>query len=233
MSLSAETTEDKNPTLTWEAVLAQEKLKPYFKNILATIESERALGKTIYPANSDIFNAFKLTPLEQVKVVILGQDPYHGDRQAHGLCFSVNRGIQLPPSLQNIFKEIYSDLGHPKPQHGCLESWAQQGVLLLNSVLSVEADLPGSHAKLGWQQFTDFVITALSKHCSNLVFLLWGAYAQKKLELIDQSRHHILTAAHPSPLSASRGFLGCKHFSRCNQLLETSQKTAINWQITN
>ncbi len=233
MSLLAESTTSPGTTLTWETLLAQEKLKPYFKNILSKIESERALGKTIYPANSDIFNAFKFTPLDKVKVVILGQDPYHGDGQAHGLCFSVKRGVQLPPSLQNIFKEIYSDLGIPKPQHGCLESWAHEGVLLLNSVLSVEADLPGSHSKLGWQQFTDFVISALSSHCTNLVFILWGAYAQKKLELIDQSRHQILTAAHPSPLSASRGFLGCKHFSRCNQLLENCHKTPINWQISN
>ena len=215
----------------WKDLLAEERQSDYFKNILKFIENERSTGKIIYPGNSDIFAALKHTEFHNVKVVIIGQDPYHGPNQAHGLCFSVKPGVASPPSLQNIFKELKADLNLPIPNHGCLLSWTTQGVLLLNSVLSVEAGKPGSHASIGWQKFTDKTISILSEQREKLVFLLWGAYAQQKAELIDASKHYILKAAHPSPFSAHRGFLGCKHFSKSNELLKANGYTEIDWKL--
>lgn len=195
--------------------------------------AEKAQGKVIYPAGSDYFNALNRTPFDAVKVVILGQDPYHGPGQAHGLSFSVPRGVKPPPSLANIFKEIQADLQLPDSDfaHGCLESWAAQGVLLLNSVLTVEQHQAASHQGKGWETFTDAVINAISQREQPCVFLLWGGYAQKKGAVIDQSRHQVLAAPHPSPLSAYRGFFGCGHFSACNQALEQLGETAIDWRI--
>jgi len=187
----------------------------------------------IYPAGSEYFNALNSTPFEAVKVVILGQDPYHGPNQAHGLCFSVRQGLPLPPSLKNVYKEIQSDLGLVSADfsHGCLEGWASQGVLLLNSVLTVEQNHAASHQGKGWEIFTDRVIESLSRREKPCVFLLWGTYAQKKGVVIDRAKHKVLTAPHPSPLSAHRGFLGCKHFSQCNRLLEQLGETAIDWRV--
>lgn len=217
---------------TWSDVLAQEKSQPYFQHIMTYVAAERAAGKTIYPPQTDVFNAFKLTELNQVKVVILGQDPYHGPNQAHGLCFSVLPGIKPPPSLLNIYKELATDIaGFRIPQHGFLQSWAEQGVLLLNTVLTVEQGQAHSHAKIGWETFTDKVIEQLSVHTQGTIFLLWGSHAQRKGVVIDQTKHHVLHAPHPSPLSAHRGFLGCRHFSLANQLLEQQNKPAINWQV--
>lgn len=218
-------------TLTWKDVLGEEKEKPYFKAILEFVKKERAAGKKIYPPHKDMFNALKFTPYEQVKVVILGQDPYHGPGQAHGLSFSVQPGVPFPPSLQNIFKELHSDMGIPSPKTGCLEKWAQQGVLLLNAALSVEAGKPQSHANIGWHEFTDSVISSLNESPNEIVFLLWGAYAQKKSVLINTLRHHILKAPHPSPLSANRGFFGCKHFSKANELLRQAGREEIDWSL--
>ncbi len=217
--------------LSWKSVLSTEKEKPYFKSILSRIEEERKKGQVIYPKNADIFNALQLTPFEEVKVVILGQDPYHGPNQAHGLCFSVQAGVQPPPSLQNIFKEIHDDLGLPIPKHGHLEKWAKQGVLLLNAVLSVRAGLPQSHTDIGWEQFTDKIISELNSKRTGIVFLLWGSSAQKKGAVIDPTKHFILTAPHPSPLSAHRGFMGCKHFSKTNEILKKQGKTQIDWSL--
>jgi len=217
--------------LSWKDVLAGEREKEYFRGLIAFIEKERRAGKIIYPANSEIFNAIASTPFDQVKVVIVGQDPYHGPNQAHGLCFSVKKGVPPPPSLLNIFKELKSDLGINPPNHGCLEHWASQGVLLLNAVLTVESGRPQSHANLGWERFTDRIIQELNARQKGLVFLLWGAYAQKKCAVIDRSRHHVLESVHPSPLSASRGFLGCRHFSKANQLLEQEGKSPIDWSL--
>ncbi|KAA8995512.1 uracil-DNA glycosylase [Affinibrenneria salicis] len=218
------------PSLTWRDVLAQEKEQPYFVDTLKFVASERAAGKTIYPPQPDVFNAFRFTELHAVKVVILGQDPYHGPNQAHGLSFSVRPGIPAPPSLVNIYKELSSDIeGFAIPQHGFLQSWAQQGVLLLNTVLTVEAGKAHSHANLGWETFTDRVIAALNEQREGIVFLLWGSHAQKKGTIINPQRHHVLKAPHPSPLSAHRGFLGCRHFSRANQLLEQQGLTPIDW----
>jgi uracil-DNA glycosylase len=217
--------------ITWENLLGEEKQKPYFKELLARVEQARTVGKTVYPSNSEIFNALKLTPLSKVKVVILGQDPYHGPGQAHGLCFSVKQGTPPPPSLENIFKELKSDLGILRPSHGCLEKWAEQGVLLLNSVLTVEANTPGSHSTWGWQTFTDHIIQSLSEHSPYLVFILWGAYAQKKEALIDKTKHTAICAPHPSPLSAHRGFLGSKPFSKCNNLLQARGLKPIDWSL--
>lgn len=216
---------------TWQSLLAQEKQKEYFKSILAFLNDQYRLGKTIYPKKSDLFNALKLTPFQNVRVVIIGQDPYHGVNQAHGLCFSVAKGVSPPPSLLNIFKELESDLGIAMAPHGCLESWAKQGVLLLNTSLSVEARKPQSHSHIGWQQFTDQVIDCLNQHQHPIVYLLWGSHAQKKQPLIDSSKHHILKAPHPSPLSAYRGFFGCKHFSKANTLLTQNQRPPIDWSI--
>ena len=195
--------------------------------------AEKAEAKVIHPGGSEYFNALNSTPFDSVKVVILGQDPYHGPNQAHGLCFSVRQGLQLPPSLKNIYKEIQSDLGLSSHEfsHGCLEGWASQGVLLLNSVLTVEQNKAASHQGRGWEVFTDRVIECLSRREKRCVFLLWGNYAQKKGVVIDRAKHKVLTAPHPSPLSAYRGFLGCKHFSQCNSLLREWGETAIDWRV--
>ncbi|MGE4802061.1 uracil-DNA glycosylase [Yersinia hibernica] len=218
-------------SLSWHDVIGQEKEQPYFKDTLAYVAAERHAGKTIYPAQKDVFNAFRLTELDQVKVVILGQDPYHGPNQAHGLSFSVLPGVPAPPSLVNIYKELATDIpGFQRPNHGFLQSWAEQGVLLLNTVLTVEAGNAHSHANLGWETFTDKVIAALNEHRDGIIFMLWGAHAQKKGRIIDTQRHFILKAPHPSPLSAHRGFLGCKHFSQANQLLQQHGQQPIDWQ---
>jgi uracil-DNA glycosylase len=217
---------------TWEDILGQEKQQPYFQRMMQFVESERAAGKTIYPPSQDVFNAFNLTELGKVKVVILGQDPYHGPNQAHGLCFSVLPKIKTPPSLVNIYKELATDIpDFIIPQQGFLKNWAEQGLLLLNTVLTVEQAKAHSHAKIGWEQFTDTVIQQLSDHCKGLVFLLWGSHAQKKGVEIDTQKHHVLIAPHPSPLSAYRGFFGCKHFSKTNELLKQQNKSPINWQV--
>ncbi|MGL4350081.1 MAG: uracil-DNA glycosylase, partial [Plesiomonas shigelloides] len=193
------------PELNWSDVIGAEKQQPYFLDTMAYVAAERAAGKEIYPPEHDVFNAFRYTPFEQVKVVILGQDPYHGPNQAHGLCFSVLPGVPVPPSLVNMYKELAQDIaGFQIPQHGYLKSWADQGVLLLNTVLTVERGQAHSHAKLGWETFTDRVIAAVNEHRQGVVFLLWGAHAQKKGRIIDRQRHHVLTAPHPSPLSAHR-----------------------------
>lgn len=218
--------------LDWKTLLASEKEKEYFCAILNFLKAERASGKIIYPAQENVFNALKFTPFSDMKVVIIGQDPYHNPGQAHGLSFSVPKGIAKPPSLLNIFKELKNDCGIEIPKHGCLEHWAQQGVLLLNAVLTVEENKPGSHANIGWQQFTDTIIHKINQHPEQIVYLLWGSYAQKKRELIDTKKHVILTAPHPSPLSAHRGFLGCKHFSKANALLIKAGRTPIDWQIS-
>lgn len=218
-------------SLTWEDAIGEEKQQSYFQNVLQFVKDERKKGKTIYPKQSDIFNAFKAAPFDQVKVVIIGQDPYHGPNQAHGMCFSVQHGIAPPPSLKNIFQEIHDDLGLPIPQHGCLQHWADQGVLLLNTVLTVERGNAHSHAGKGWERFTDKVISMLNEKRDGLVFLLWGSHAQKKGELIDPTRHYLLKAPHPSPLSAHRGFLGCKHFSKANTILNKLGITPIDWGL--
>ncbi|MDF7670794.1 uracil-DNA glycosylase [Orbaceae bacterium ESL0721] len=217
--------------LTWHDVIGAEKEQAYFQQAMQFVAAERAAGKTIYPPAHDIFNAFRFTPFDQIKVVILGQDPYHGPNQAHGLSFSVLPGIKPPPSLLNIYKELSTDInGFTIPNHGYLASWAEQGVLLLNTVLTVEAGQAHSHAKIGWEIFTDHVIAAINEQLQGVVFLLWGSPAQKKGQFINRQKHHVLTAVHPSPLSAHRGFFGCRHFSKANQLIEAQGKTAINWQ---
>ena len=213
---------------SWEKVLQTEFDKPYFKDLTDFVRSEYATA-TIYPPASLIFNAFNLCPFSKVKVVIIGQDPYHGPGQAHGLCFSVNDGVQFPPSLQNIFKEIKSDLDIPIPTSGNLTRWAEQGVLLLNATLTVRAHSAGSHQKKGWETFTDSVIRILAERKENLVFILWGAYAQKKGAFIDNNRHLILSSAHPSPLSAYNGFFGNHHFSLTNEWLQKHGIDTINW----
>ncbi|ACS86573.1 uracil-DNA glycosylase [Musicola paradisiaca] len=217
-------------SLTWHDVLAQEKQQPYFTQTMTFVHQERAAGKVIYPPQKDVFNAFRFTEFHAVKVVILGQDPYHGPNQAHGLSFSVRPGVPAPPSLVNIYKELANDIpGFTTPDHGFLQSWAQQGVMLLNTVLTVEAGKAHSHANLGWETFTDKVIETLNAHREGIVFLLWGSHAQKKGSMIDPKRHHVLKAPHPSPLSAHRGFLGCRHFSQANALLEQQGDTPIDW----
>ena len=216
---------------SWLAVLGAEFEQPYMQNLRGFLRDQSQSGKTLYPPSKQIFNALDSTPMDKVKVVILGQDPYHGPGQAHGLCFSVVRGVPAPPSLMNIFKEIEADLGLPIPEHGCLESWATQGVLLLNAVLTVEHKQAGSHAGKGWEQFTDKVIQAVNDQCEGIVFLLWGAYAQKKGALIDNQKHCVLKSVHPSPLSAHRGFLGCKHFSKTNHYLESRGEQPIDWAV--
>ena len=215
---------------SWKEALKSEFEKPYFASLVRYLHEEKAAGKVIYPPGSQIFRAFDLTPVSAVKVVILGQDPYHGPGQAMGLSFSVPDGVVAPPSLKNIFREIETDLGIR--MSGCpnLEKWARQGVLLLNSVLTVQAGMPTSHRRIGWQEFTDAVIRYLSAHTEGIVFLLWGRYAAEKAALIDTSRHHVLTAAHPSPL-ARGAFFGCRHFSRTNQILLSEGKTPIDWQL--
>jgi len=216
---------------SWQKKLADELNEPYMCALQDFLTEQRSAGKIVYPSEPHIFNAFKLTPLNSVKVVILGQDPYHGENQAHGLSFSVERGVKIPPSLRNIYKELHSDLGIELPEHGDLTQWAEQGVLLLNSVLTVEQAQAASHKNKGWERFTDKVINEINQNCNNVVFLLWGAYAQKKGESIDASRHLILESAHPSPLSARRGFIGCRHFSQANNYLKSSGYEPIDWQI--
>jgi len=218
--------------MTWQQLLGEEKQQPYFTDTLANVEQARLAGQVIYPPQSDVFNAFKLTELDKLKVVILGQDPYHGPNQAHGLAFSVRHGVRVPPSLQNMYKELL--LEYPDfqiPAHGCLDDWAKQGVLLLNTVLTVEATKPNSHRHLGWEKFTDKVVAQINDQCQGIVFLLWGAHAQKKGRFIDRQRHVVLEAPHPSPLSAHRGFLGCGHFKLANELLVKQGKPPINWQL--
>ncbi len=213
---------------SWKLKLSDEFEKEYFMKLVSFVREEYRTH-TIYPPGSLIFNAFNLCPFDKVKVVIIGQDPYHGPGQAHGLCFSVRDGIPFPPSLVNIFKEIESDLGIPFPKSGNLERWAIQGVLLLNAILTVRANMAGSHQGKGWEQFTDSVIRILNEQKRNLVFLLWGAYAQQKGAVIDRSKHLVLESVHPSPLSATRGFFGNKHFSRCNEYLISNGIEPIKW----
>ncbi|NJO24691.1 MAG: uracil-DNA glycosylase [Bacteroidia bacterium] len=216
----------------WKEVLKDEFTKPYFLQIVTFLKTEKLTGKTIYPPGSLIFNAFDKTPFAKVKVVLLGQDPYHGPGQAHGLCFQFPDGVAPPPSLINIFKEIESDIGVGMPsRYGNLSKWAEQGVLLLNAALTVRANEPLSHSKIGWMEFTDAVIKKVSERKKGMVFLLWGKFAQEKQVLIDETKHHVLKAAHPSPFSADKGFFGCKHFSKTNDLLRKEGLDPIDWKI--
>ena len=216
---------------TWQDALGPQKEAEYFTRLLARVEAEREAGKVIYPPQQDVFNALKYTLLESVKVVILGQDPYHGPDQAHGLCFSVLSGVKTPPSLVNIYKELASDVGFTPVRHGFLESWAKQGVLLLNTALTVEQGNAASHRGKGWEHFTDRAIETVSQHAESCVFLLWGSHARQKKALIDTSRHLVLESPHPSPLSARCGFFGNHHFSRANQFLQEQGRTPIEWQL--
>lgn len=216
---------------SWKQRLAAQFASEGMQRLRAFLLAEKAAGKQIFPPGAQIFAALDHTPFEAVKVVILGQDPYHGPGQAHGLCFSVQPGVAAPPSLLNIFAEIERDLGHPRPRHGCLLSWADQGVLLLNSVLTVESGRAGAHQGKGWEPFTDAIIDLLNREREGLVFLLWGSHAQAKGRLIDPRRHHVLKAPHPSPLSAYRGFIGCGHFSEANRLLSARGLSAIDWRL--
>lgn len=217
---------------TWKEVLKEEFDKPYMKSLGDFLRAEKMAGKVVYPKGSLIFNALNSTPLNKVKVVILGQDPYHGPNQAHGLSFSVQPGVTPPPSLVNIYKELKRDLNIDPPPHGCLQSWAEQGVLLLNTSLTVEANKAASHSKQGWQLFTDKIIEAVNSQCEHVVFILWGSHAQSKRNLIDPQKHLILCSAHPSPLSAHRGFFGCGHFSKTNYFLQQQGIPPINWQLS-
>lgn len=217
---------------TWQQLIETEQSKVYFKDLLHRVDIKRAEGVIIYPPAGDVFKAFELTPFDQVKVVILGQDPYHGPNQAHGLAFSVNEGIAFPPSLQNIFKELATDIeGFQIPMHGDLRAWARQGVFLLNTVLTVQQAQANSHADWGWEQFTDEVINVLNTEREHLVFILWGAHAQKKGRVIDKKKHLVLTSPHPSPLSAYRGFFGSRPFSKANQYLVEHGLEPIDWQL--
>ncbi len=216
---------------SWKEVLKQEFEKPYFQQIPLHLKTEKSQGKTIYPPGSLIFNAFNTTPVNNVKVVIIGQDPYHGPGQAHGLCFSVQNGVAPPPSLINIFKELHDDIGMAIPNHGNLTKWAQHGVFLLNASLTVRAGEPMSHSKIGWVTFTDTVIKKISDTREHVVFMLWGKFAQDKKMLIDESKHLVLRAAHPSPLSAFNGFFGCKHFSKANQYLVSKGIDPVDWSL--
>ncbi|MFN5128080.1 MAG: uracil-DNA glycosylase [Sphingomonadaceae bacterium] len=217
----------------WEAQLRSALTTKEILALQGFLDAELAAGKTIFPPQDAWFRALELTPLDKVRVVILGQDPYHGPGQAHGLCFSVPPGVRPPPSLNNIYKELGRDLGLPRPRHGCLEHWARQGVLLLNSVLTVEMAKAASHSKKGWEPFTDAIIAQVNDKAEPVVFMLWGAYAHKKAANVDASRHLLLKAAHPSPLSAHNGFLGCKHFSQCNAFLVSSGLPPIDWTLPN
>lgn len=218
--------------LNWDSLIKAEQDKAYFQELNRFLSQERSSGKKIFPSQECVFEAFNLTAFQDVKVVILGQDPYHGENQAHGLSFSVQDGVKVPPSLRNIYKELSSDIdAFEIPLHGNLTSWAKQGVLLLNTVLTVEEGLAHSHAKKGWESFTDQVIKAINGELTKVVFILWGAHAQKKREMIDESKHHILASVHPSPLSARRGFFGCQHFSKTNLYLQENGKKTINWKI--
>jgi len=216
---------------SWKRRLAPEFSEPYMRELRAFLLERKRAGATVYPPGQQIFNALDSTPFDAVRVVVLGQDPYHGPRQAHGLCFSVQPGITPPPSLVNIFKEIESDLGHAPPDHGCLQAWAQRGVLLLNAVLTVERGQAGAHQGKGWERFTDQIVRLLNAERDGLVFLLWGGYALKKGRVIDRERHCVLTAPHPSPLSAHRGFFGCRHFSRANAYLEGRGEAPMDWSL--
>lgn len=216
---------------SWKIALSDAFVQPYFEQVVTHLKTEKNSGKTIYPPGPLIFSAFEHTPFDAVKVVVLGQDPYHGPNQAHGLSFSVPTGVALPPSLLNIFKELRADIGMPIPSTGDLSAWAQQGVLLLNAVLTVRVNEPASHAKIGWMDFTNQVIKTISAQKQGVVFLLWGKFAQEKEVLIDGTRHLILKAAHPSPFSADKGFFGCKHFSKANAYLVAQGKDPINWQL--
>ncbi len=214
---------------SWKSRLSAEFSKPYMKELRGFLNQQRLAKKIVYPRGSEFFAAFNLTPFEKVKVVILGQDPYHGPNQAHGLCFSVKPGVDVPPSLKNIYKEMKDDLKIETPQHGFLQSWAEQGVLLLNATLSVQAGIAGSHQKKGWEQFTDAVIDHLNRERKGLVFVLWGSYAQKKGAFIDRQKHFVLESPHPSPLSAHRGFLGSRPFSKINSYLKANGQAPIDW----
>ena len=216
---------------SWQPWLNAEFDAPYMQQLKQFLQQEKAAKKIIYPHSSHWFHALEATPLDQVKVVIIGQDPYHQPGQAHGLCFSVRPGIKTPPSLVNIYKELHSDLGVTPVNHGYLESWAKQGVLLLNAVLTVEDSQAASHQGRGWEQFTDRVIATVNEQCEHVVFLLWGSYAQKKGAVIDPQRHLVLKSAHPSPLAAYRGFFGCKHFSQANEYLLRCGRDPIDWQL--
>ena len=216
---------------SWKEVLKDEFTKPYFQQITAHLKTEKATGATIYPPGPLIFNAFNTTPFDEVKVVILGQDPYHGKGQAMGLSFSVPPSIKPPPSLVNIFTELHNDVGMAIPQSGDLTKWAQQGVFLLNAILTVRAKEPASHQKSGWQQFTDKVIQVISDKKEGVVFMLWGKFAHEKQALIDETKHFVLKAAHPSPYSADKGFFGCRHFSKANDLLVKQGKDPIDWSL--
>lgn len=215
---------------SWLSALGEEQNKPYYQQLYHFIGEERR-KYPVYPAGPDVFNALRYTAYDQVRVVIIGQDPYHDENQAHGLSFSVRPGITPPPSLVNIFKELHDDIGFRIPNHGCLIPWAEQGVLLLNAVLTVRAHQANSHQGKGWETFTDMVLRSVNAKSSRVVFLLWGSYAQRKAELIDASRHTILKAPHPSPLSASRGFFGCRHFSKANSALKSASQPTIDWQL--
>ncbi len=231
---AAASTADNRPIkleASWLRVLAPEFEQPYMRELRQFLRERKQQGEEIYPPADKWFSALDTTPFEQVRVVILGQDPYHGPGQAHGLCFSVQPGVPSPPSLVNIFKELQADLGIPPSPHGCLNHWAEQGVLLLNSVLTVEQGKAGAHQNKGWETFTDSVVDHLNREREGLVFLLWGGYAQRKGNRIDRSRHCVLQAPHPSPLSAHRGFLGCRHFSQANAYLQSRGLPAIDWQL--
>lgn len=216
---------------SWAAVLAPEFEQPYFAGIVNFLKEEKAAGKIIYPPGPEMFSAFSLTPFDEVKAVLIGQDPYHGAGQAHGLCFSVRKGVTVPPSLVNMYKELKADLDINPPGHGFLEQWAKQGLLMLNASLTVEAGKPMSHSKIGWEQFTDAVIRTVSEKKEGVVFLLWGKFAQQKEALIDTSKHFVLKAAHPSPFSATAGFFGSRPYSQTNKLLQQQGKQPINWLL--
>ncbi|PCH67963.1 MAG: uracil-DNA glycosylase [Bacteroidetes bacterium] len=216
---------------SWKEILTEEFDKEYFQNLKAFLKEEKSKGQTIFPPGKEIFNALNTTPFDKVKVVILGQDPYHGPGQAHGLCFSVQDGVKPPPSLLNIYKELHNDVGMDIPLTGNLLPWAKQGVLLLNATLTVRARKPGSHQNRGWEQFTDAVISMVSAKKSGVVFLLWGKYAQDKGAVIDPVKHYVLKSPHPSPYSADRGFFGCRHFSQANQFLMNQGLEEINWSL--
>ena len=222
---------DPNIHESWKEHLIEEFNQPYFQALKKFLVEEKNT-QVVYPPGDKIFAAFDRTPFDRVKVVILGQDPYHGKGQAHGLCFSVPPGITSPPSLVNIFKELHNDVGMPMPNHGNLESWADQGVLLLNATLTVRANQAGSHQNKGWENFTDTVIRKISDAREGVVFILWGRYAQAKESLIDAARHHILKAAHPSPFSAHSGFFGCRHFSKTNEILQSRDLEPVNWTLS-
>jgi uracil-DNA glycosylase len=216
---------------SWKTRLASEFASPYMQSLKSFLKDEKAAGKQIFPKGAEYFRALDLTPIENVRVVILGQDPYHGPGQAHGLCFSVQPGVRIPPSLVNIYKEMKSDLGIEPVRHGFLESWARQGVLLLNSVLTVEQARAASHQGKGWERFTDAVIRLVNDECENVVFILWGSYAQKKAAFVDTSRHLVLRSPHPSPLSAHNGFFGSRPFSKANAYLSSHARQPIDWQL--